>query len=240
VIGDGGYSSGETALDAARQVVSVVSRTLEPLFEQLDRISQAAVDLAERAPGQLATAALATLDEVTQHSLLHALPLLHGAGFVADVDLLSDAPRGIRWWVTGPDGTVARGRHLVDLTRPDHYEYVDLGWFTGPKAGEPRCVFGPYVDYGGTNDYSITISVPARLGSGFLGVAAADLALERVEQVVGPALQRVPGTAVIANAEGQVVLSASPEYVAGSFLPALDERARVPCPAIPWSVCVTS
>lgn len=238
--GNGGNSMGETALDAASQLVGVVSRTLEPLFAQLDRISQAAVALAELEPRQLATADLASLDEVTQQSLLQAMPLLHGAGFVADVDLLSDAPRGIRWWVTGPDGTVARGRHLVDLTRPDHYEYVDLEWFTGPKAGESRCVFGPYVDYGGTNDYSITLSVPAQLGGRFLGVAAADLALERVEQVLGPALQRVPGTAVIANAEGQVVLSASPAYVVGSILPALDESARIPCPAIPWSVCVTS
>lgn len=237
---DSGQATDVAARAAAYQVVAVVSRTLEPLFERLGAISQAAVALASGAGGRLTSAGLAGLDEVTQDSLGQGAPLLHGAGFVADVDLLTDAPRGIRWWVTGPDGTVTRGRHLVDLARPDHYEYIDLGWFTGPKAGEPRCVFGPYVDYGGTDDYSITLSVPARLGDRFLGVAAADLALERVEQRVGPVLQRVPGGAVIANSERQVVLSASPAYVAGSFLPALDDRACIPCLAIPWSVCLTS
>lgn len=226
--------------EALSRLGATVCAAIEPIFGQLQQIRAAVESLLPSGSSaqRIRTRDLAGLDEVIKQALRRPRSLLHGAGFVTDTDVLADAPLGIRWWVVGATGQLSVGQHVIDPTRPDHYEYTDMDWFTRPKGGELRCLYGPYVDYGGTNEYSITSSVPVTVAGRFLGVAAGDLGLEQLEQALGAALRAGPHGAMVVNAERRVILSSDPRHVTGSFLPGVGPWAEQPCPDLPWTICV--
>lgn len=162
-----------------------------------------------------------------------------GLGIILEPGTLASHPLRLEWWQWTP----AREAPVpleVDL-HPDSvgfYDYVAADWFAVPRRTRARHVVGPYVDVHGTDRYLLTFTMPIEVDGEFLGVAGADVPVTRFESVV---LGRLGGhDAVLANAEGRVVVSTSSRWVTGCLLPDEDHRPGVPLPQLPWELVEVS
>lgn len=149
--------------------------------------------------------AVRSLDSVTSY----------GAGFIAAVDLLSDARSHLSWW-QGPN----RSRLALSsgAINKEHIDYSQLEWYRVPVATRGTHIAGPYVDYLCTDEYTITVSVPVEIDGEFVGVAAIDLLVDEVERRLGAILRRNTVGVTLVNSIGRVLLSSEPQLVAGDTL----------------------
>ena len=154
---------------------------------------------------------------------------LAGAGVIVAPNLLADAPRWLEWWFTRPSGTPEALRVSLDESAVDFYDYTSAEWYALPARTGRRHAAGPYVDYLCTNEYSLTLSAPVRLGRQLLGMVGADVLAASLESRFAPVLAALGDDLVLANAAGRVIASATPRYAPGHRI-ALDAAEAVPLP----------
>jgi hypothetical protein len=123
------------------------------------------------------------------------------------------------------------------------YDYTEAEWFTAPRDTAQRSLVGPYVDIGGTNDYMLTLTMAARLGTEFLGVAGADIAIDSLELVVRQHTRRLGAHAILVNTEGRVIASSTGQAHPGALLsasraPLLERHSASACPGLPLTLLV--
>jgi len=225
-----------TTVDAAaRECVDAVDRVFGGVFERIDAwraFLEAFVDRQDGAPG------VGGLDDVVESMTVPELSLdgglVIGAGFVAAPGFLPDAEWHLAWWL-GHSNTFGVGsadpsvRRLVaeeDPSSESFRDYTTLEWWRVPTSTGTRHVTGPYVDYLCTDDYTLTLTVPAHHGDRLIGVVGADLYVTEVERALLPRLRGLPA-ATLVNASGRVVVSTDPHRPTGSLL--RDASERVPC-----------
>jgi DNA-binding FadR family transcriptional regulator len=158
----------------------------------------------------------------------HVLPSLgqlddfvHGLGFMAEVGILPETHYWIEWWQRATDGTFDRDySHQLDPTRDDFYDYGSKGYMTRPRETREPSAMGPYVDYGGVDDYLVTVSVPVVNNGVFVGIMAADIRVASLERSVAPWLAQADGLCVLLNSAFRVLLSNSVRYNVGVVVPA--------------------
>ncbi|MFI8413593.1 cache domain-containing protein [Paeniglutamicibacter gangotriensis] len=144
-------------------------------------------------------------------------PTVDGVGVAAAVDYLEDSPYWLEWWRRSRNDDLEFVAHSLNPHRDVFYDYSSRAWFTAPAATGQTIVTGPYVDVGGTNAYTVTLSIPLFTRRGFAGIAGADIAAARFEQfLVGPGRDLRP--VVLANAALRVIASNSADYLPGALL----------------------
>jgi hypothetical protein len=225
-----------TTMDAAvRGCVDAIDRTFGGVFELIDSwrtLIEAYVDQQDGSP------AVDDLDRVVESITVPALSvdgaLVIGAGFVAVPGFLADAEWHLAWWL-GHANTFGLGsadptiRRLVAEENPasDSFrDYTTLEWWRVPTTTGARHITGPYVDYLCTDDYTLTLTVPAYNGARLIGVVGADLYVNDVERALLAHLRGLDA-ATIVNASGRVVASTDPHRPTGSLL--RDPAERIPC-----------
>jgi hypothetical protein len=225
-----------TTMDAAvRGCVDAIDRTFGGVFELIDSwrtLIEAYVDQQDGSP------AVDDLDRVVESITVPALSvdgaLVIGAGFVAVPGFLADAEWHLAWWL-GHANTFGLGsadptiRRLVAEENPasDSFrDYTTLEWWRVPTTTGARHITGPYVDYLCTDDYTLTLTVPAYNGARLIGVVGADLYVNDVERALLAHLRGLE-PATIVNASGRVVASTDPHRPTGSLL--RDPAERIPC-----------
>jgi hypothetical protein len=225
-----------TTMDAAvRGCVDAIDRTFGGVFELIDSwrtLIEAYVDQQDGSP------AVDNLDRVVESITVPALSvdgaLVIGAGFVAVPGFLRDAEWHLAWWL-GHANTFGLGsadptiRRLVAEENPasDSFrDYTTLEWWRVPTTTGARHITGPYVDYLCTDDYTLTLTVPAYNGARLIGVVGADLYVNDVERALLAHLRGLE-PATIVNASGRVVASTDPHRPTGSLL--RDPAERIPC-----------
>ncbi|MBO0979573.1 cache domain-containing protein [Microbacterium sp. SD291] len=227
----------ETAIEAAAEIVQEYFSA--PIRALLGWVGPFADQVAEvRRSGPLTSARIDAL--VEPHALetldLRGVPV-YGAGFIAAIDLLADAHSHLAWW-QGEDR-----RQLVLASQSVNKENIDysaLEWYRVPMtSGEPH-VAGPYVDYLCSDEYTITIAVPAEIGGELIGVAGLDLLVAAVEKELTPRFAALGHQVTLTNGVGRVVVSTDPrcatgDSVRGSRLAGLP---RVACPGVALDVIV--
>lgn len=163
--------------------------------------------------------------------------VVHGLGFMAEVSAVAETPYWMKWWQRTPDGTFDRDfSHQLDPARDDFYDYSTKDYLTRPRrSGQPGAM-GPYIDHGGVDDNVVTISVPVRAGSGFVGIMAADVRVAGLETAVAPWLAQADGVCVLLNAESRVLLSNAVRYGVGEVVPAGAPLERTEVGRFGWTV----
>jgi hypothetical protein len=86
--------------------------------------------------------------------------LIMGTGVVIAPGLLADAPMWLEWWRAGPGETPSALKLDLDPTSLGFYDYTQAEWYVAPSGGSSRAVVGPFVDFGGTNEYTLAVTVP--------------------------------------------------------------------------------
>lgn len=188
--------------------------------------------------GQLTAAQVDVLVEPFADALRAMRPVpVYGAGFIAAVDRLRDARSHLAWW-QGEDW-----RKLVlavQTVNKERIDYRELEWYRVPETTGRSHVAGPYVDYLCSDEYTITIATPVRVGDDFLGVLAFDLLIDEVEQQLTPRLDALGIDVTLVNGVGRVVISTDPRRATGdSVRGEVDGCERVPCEGVALDVLVS-
>jgi DNA-binding FadR family transcriptional regulator len=225
------HASRGDAGDLAATLRLIVERTVK-LLEEIGHAVSGAFD---QPP---------TVSELTAGVARKVLPSLgqldevvHGLGFMAEVGILAETRYWLEWWQRASDGTFDRDfSHQLDPTRDDFYDYGSKGYMTQPRdTGEPSAM-GPYIDYGGVDDYLVTVSVPVTANGSFVGIMAADIRVANLERSVAPWLAQAAGTCILLNSESRVLLSNSVRYNVGDVLPAEPDMSFTEVGCFGWVV----
>ncbi|RRO14702.1 hypothetical protein EIL87_18310 [Saccharopolyspora rhizosphaerae] len=142
---------------------------------------------------------------------------VQGVGLALDDGHLSDAPRWMEWWRSEDDEPARFVRHHLDPEHSHFYDYVSNDWFALPRRTMRPAVVGPFVDFAGTNEHTITLAVPVIHDDGFVDVLGADVAVECVERLLIESSSRAPH-AVLLNEHDRVVASTSARWWSGTLL----------------------
>ncbi|MGF2948319.1 cache domain-containing protein [Microbacterium alcoholitolerans] len=162
---------------------------------------------------------------------------VYGAGFIAALDLLADAHSHLAWW-QGDEP-----RKLVLASQSINKEYIDyseLEWYRVPMSTLLPHVAGPYVDYLCSDEYTITIAVPAIADGRALGVAGLDLLVAEVERELTPRFAALGQQVTLTNGVGRVVVSTDPRCATGDSVRGgrLAELPRTFCEGVALDVIV--
>lgn len=125
----------------------------------------------------------------------------------------------------------------LDPDSLEFYDYARAAWFQGPRETGRRHVVGPYVDFGGTDRYMLTLTLSVRSDGLFLGVVGADVPAALLETRLLPALAALDDDAALLNAEQRVIVSNSNSAgsLSGSLLTAVAAPGTLhPVPGLPW------
>lgn len=211
----------QTKVETSETVGRHVAVSAEAVFELVSRLRSATEELFAAARGagrQLRVADLDEIDAIAIGMLGGVDGIIPGAGFVAAPGALIDAPRWLQWWQQGRTGSPARLVAELDPTRDRFYDYTQFPWFAVPAATGRRHVTGPYVDYVCTDEYALTFTEPIFDNGVFVGVAGADVFVNRYESLTLPPLRSLPTPAALVNTQGRVIVSNTARLVTGSLV----------------------
>ncbi|MHC5557897.1 cache domain-containing protein [Kocuria sp. U4B] len=142
---------------------------------------------------------------------------MDGIGMAAAVGYLIDSDYWLEWWRHDGRGGLEFVAHNLNPHRDSFYDYSARSRFSTPASSGSPTITGPYIDLGGTNSYTVTVSVPVFTSSGFAGIAGADIAAGRFERRL---LQAVGSrtAVVLTNAALRVIASNTARYLPGDLL----------------------
>lgn len=205
---------------AGAQLGSRLWAIIESAFTEVGALAERASDLSAAAldrNGTLASSDFQPLTPRITDALRRLGTPVQGLGIIVDANVLIDQPFWLSWIVLEEDGTIAHSHHVTNPNREDFYEYSLAEWMSTPRKTHAKAIAGPYVDYGGTDDYILTLSVPILASGRFLGVAAADIPLARVERLLAADLHAIQNPCAVLNAERRIVVSNSATLPVGAL-----------------------
>lgn len=214
------------------RVADQVHTIIEEIFRSLDEIL-AGVVACYRSP--FTTADLAEVRPEIFSCLRGSPDVIAGTGVIVAPGVLADRPRWLEWWQSPPSQDPIFLEVDLDPDSLDFYDYTAAAWFAVPERTRRRHVVGPYVDYGGTDTYMLTLTTPVEVDGRFLGVVGADVRASRFEALLLGVLADCPTEITLVNAEGRVVAANSPRRPTGSLLESSGTvEARLP--DLAWSL----
>lgn len=221
----------------ARALADEVRRIVELLTEQLDAIANGAEDT-HRRPALDEAGLRQRLSAATMSALINIDFPVHGMGFIAEPATVPGHQFWMDWWRRGPQGVLPDAQHVLDPDRDDFYDYASRDYFALPRADGRRWVEGPYVDFGGVDDYVLTFSRPAYAEGRFIGVAAADVLIADLERQLAPWLVMSRSPRMIINNERRVIMSNVATLIVGDVVPSTSDFDMLPIDEFGW--CVAS
>jgi hypothetical protein len=236
-----------SAPDVATAVSAVFSSVFDQLAEWRAPIEQVIAASAEVRPADLDAA----VAELVLPRIVEPDPLLVGAGFIADGEVVRGRDVHFAWWLGPLEANPVLGSTTeptrLDLTTRGYTEYLRdfraLEWYAIPATTRSAHVTGPYVDHLCTCDYILTLTMPVHArGAGddgdarMVGVVGADVAVRGLERELLAAFLDVPEPLALVNEAGRVVLSTEPTPQVGQLAAAWAHAE--PCPGTPFRVLV--
>ncbi len=158
-----------------------------------------------------------------------------GVGVNAEVGVVPDHPYWLQWWRRTDAGPVEDNHHDMDPSHEDFYDYELLEYISRPRETRQAWAHGPYVDYGGVDDYILTVSVPILENGAFYGVSLADILVADLESSLAPWLA-MSNEIVLLNSEGRVLLSNFVRLSVGDLMPSRAGYRAVPFPQFGWTL----
>lgn len=141
---------------------------------------------------------------------------VEAAGVILAPGTIDDNRGTIEWWRPNEAGT--NGKVVFNLTPEtgSFYDFENLSWFNNAVRTRTRAITGPYVDYGGLDQYIMTLTVPLELGANVIGMVGCDIEVRDIETIIVPILRRIPGDAALINADQRVILGNSGRFLVGN------------------------
>lgn len=202
-------------LNACAQRIDV---SISNIFARIDTLAEAVESIWRDANGApLSSSDLARLRPLIEGGLTQPGACVEGFGVVLQPGVLQDKEMYLEWRQLGPGGRTVPLCLNFNRRCENFYDYCAMPWFAIPRDSGRSSVVGPYVDLYGQDMYILTFSRPLQVDGRFLGVAAADIALNRFERVVTAKLMRLEHEALILSSEGRVVAANTANFIAGEI-----------------------
>lgn len=160
---------------------------------------------------------LAGLRPLIETCLTQPGACLQGCGVVLQPQALQDQEMYLEWRQLGAGGRTVPLSLNFNRRCENFYDYRDMPWFATPRDSGRSSVVGPYVDLYGQDMYILTFSTPIQIDGRFIGIAGADIALNRFERVITANLMRLSHEALILSGEGRVVATNTANFTAGEI-----------------------
>ncbi len=202
----------------SRDAAEAVAAWLTTVYTDLDTLADnigAALSASKRNRTHLTNSDLKSVRDVAT-AFLAANPTAEGAGVILSPGTVDATHGAIEWWRHSDDGP--NSKVLFNLT-PDsgsYYDFENLPWFETVARTGHRAITGPYMDYGGMDQYILTLTVPLSVNGVPVGMAGCDIEVRDLEKVMVPILRRIPGDAALVSEENIVVLGNSGRYLVGN------------------------
>jgi len=232
-------SSHVTALD--KRLIRLAAK----VAERMDHTAAALQALASEAPVAEPSAApdFDYFVEATRRLLegRRDRDIMAGAGYAVDAEVQGCAPAMI-WWVHR-GGNIVERSHSVDPEADSFYDYASLRWFKAPKSRRVPTLSGPFIDTWGSDDYTVTVSVPVIFDGTSCGVLAIDVDVRRFIDTLAADLRKIAAPVALVNEADRVIVSTSHSLSTGLPInprhrrnhPA-EEMTRHPVADYGWSV----
>ena len=222
------------------QACASVDDRVEAVFARVEAVRRDVLALLAGPLAETRSPGVADLDPL-QDSLRASLseqadPHLAGLGYIAEVGLFEDEPRLLAWVRRAEDGTLTPLHPDLDPASFGFYDFTAAEWFRRPLATGSRSMVGPYVDFAGTDEYVVTLTVPIVLDGRTLGVAGADLRPGELADSLLPGLCALGADVAIVNAQGRVVVSTSARWQVGALVRDVAPVVNRSCRRTPWSL----
>ncbi len=162
--------------------------------------------------------------------------------FVDEVTVLTEVgavPQHAYWteaWHRSDSGPRKDDSHVTDPKREDFYDYESHEYMAKPRQLLQPWATGPYVDYGGADDYIVTVAVPILRRQRFLGVAAADFQVADLERQLAPWLASPDHIRLLLNWENRVIVANSNTWSAGDVVTDHRKYTVHPFPLFGWTL----
>lgn len=200
---------------AHERIKAVLTHHLGRLEELARLVLDAVAELDDPAASLPESALVPVRDRLV--TWLGAPEAAFGYGFVAAPTVVEGRERYLYWFQRGERG-VHRLQLNFDSGDVNVYDYLAMDWYTKAEDTRRQVIYGPYVDYTGSDQFVMTLSHPVVHRGRFLGVAGADLLMTRMEVELVPVLNQVRTETVVVNADRQVVMSNSARWITGDRL----------------------
>lgn len=242
---------------ASAELLEAAAGAVDAVFVSLGGLRDAVANLhreAKEAERQMTRTDVVSVRPLIQQHLRRHNALVAGAGVLMRPGLLRDAQMFVEWSCVGSAGPLLL-RVSLDPEQAIFSDYDTFEWFKEPWNEESKRIVGPWVDYTGTGDHVLTLSLPI-FGSEaeFVGVAGTDLLARQLEELALPPLRSIADDAALVNSDGRVIASNTPDLLVGSLLPEADARWAADTstgwavradgvggsrhPVLPWTVVV--
>jgi hypothetical protein len=217
---------GEEAAPAA-EALRRVHAALTPVIDVPRRHAGHLLALARRVAaggGALRSTDLAALDDLLRASLVAHDGLLANVALSIVPGRLADRSHHIQVWASDPAAEPFAIETQLDPALPDFYDYPSQDWFRLPIADGRPWTSDPYFDAGGSDLHVVTVATPVLDADGPLAVSSADLDVARLARLAAPALEVLPGAAVLVAANDVVLATNRPDRFAPGAPPDLGAR----------------
>jgi hypothetical protein len=214
-------TSGDPRAERSAAALGRATRVAEPVFEMAGELAAYLLTCYRftKVTGQpFDSRALATLDDPIRGMLQEGDDLATGAGVALAPGVLADHHLWLQWWVTD-GGALRQLTPQVSPDEPKFYDYTKSVWFSEPARELLPHLAPPHLDSGGTDKVMVTATVPVVADGVMLGIACAEVTLERIEELVGAALAALPVPAAFVTPELLVVASTHPGLQPGEPVP---------------------
>lgn len=196
-----------------------IAAVLTTHLTRLDELGRLVTDLVVALDEPGATLSESALGPVRERlgAWLEASDAAFGYGFVAAPGVVEGRERYLYWFQRAERGL---RRLLLNFDPGDVnvYDYLAMDWYTQAEETRRPVIYGPYVDYTGSDQFVLTVSDPVVHDGRFLGVAGSDLLMTRLEVELVPVISQVDAETVVVNADRQVVMSNSARWITGDRL----------------------
>lgn len=162
-------------------------------------------------------------------------PFVQGIGMVAEVNAVPGRPYWIQNLRRTDAGPVADNHHVLDPAREDFYDYERMEFIARPRKTHKPWAYGPYVDYGGVDDYILTLNAPVVLDGRFYGVSVADILVGDLESWLAPWLATASESYLL-NVENRVIVSNSMKHRVGDVMATRRGFKIAEFPVFGWSL----
>lgn len=214
-------------------VLATLAGALADVFDALGSIR--AVLLRRVGSRRLQRADLDALRDLLLGTLAELGHLICGTGVIVAPQVV---PRLEWYWRSDPASAPRRLTVELDPASPSFYDYERAEWFTVPRTTGERWMTGPYVDFGGTDQHIVTLSLPLRARSGtFLGVVAADVRVSAFEPLLLGGLRSLGRPAALVDADRRVIVASDPRLLAGGA-PRGEPAQVVGRPGLSWALAL--
>ncbi|BBH45760.1 hypothetical protein KU43P_22370 [Pseudomonas sp. KU43P] len=199
---------------------SHIDATISNIFLKLETLASTLVKIWEAAEAEgraPSSKDLSPLRVLIDSYLLAPDSCIQGTGVVLEPGALEDSGMYLEWLrVAAPNRTAPLTLNFNQRSE-SFYNYQNMPWFNQPKATNQNVVIGPYVDLYGADMYILTFATPILVQGRFIGIAGADIALNRFERLLLADLMKLENEALIVSEEGRVIASNTANWLVGDM-----------------------